>query len=134
MSEAEERPYRVLAVEDDPSLAFVLKETLEYTDKAQIDATMAGSLGEALKTLAKGDFEMVLLDLTLPDSDGVDTLKRMLEEAAGLPVVVVTGHDDPDLVEKVLEAGAKACLLKGRVGSQILIDTIRQNCPRPAQA
>lgn len=133
MSEAD-GPYRVLAVEDDPSLSFVLKETLEYTDKAQIDATMAGSLGEAVKKLKAGDFEMVLLDLTLPDSDGVDTLNRMLTEADGLPVVVVTGHDDPDLVDEVLAAGARACLLKGRVGSQILIDTIRQNCPRPAEA
>lgn len=130
MSTTETQPYRVLAVEDDPSLSFVLKETLEYTDKAQIDATMAASLGEALKKLEKHDFEMILLDLTLPDSDGVETLTRMLEKADGLPVVVVTGHDDPNLVDSVLEAGARACLLKGRVGSQILIDTIRQHCPR----
>lgn len=131
MSESQNRPYKVLAVEDDPSLAFVLKETLEYTDKAKIDATMASSLGEALKELRKGDFEMVLLDLTLPDSDGIDTLKKMLDKADGLPVVVVTGHDDPGLAREVVEAGGKACLLKGRVGSKILIDTIREYCPRP---
>ncbi|HEX2162704.1 MAG TPA: response regulator [Thermoanaerobaculia bacterium] len=117
-------PIKLLAVEDDPSLAFVLEEALAHTREAEIDATMASSLKEALRRLDH-DFQLVLLDLSLPDSDGLDTLARVRERRPEVPVIVLTGNDDPDLARRIGELGVDDYLLKGEVGSRRLIEAIR---------
>ena len=122
---------KLLAVEDDPSLAFVLEEALGHTREAEIDATMASSLAEALAKLKDGRFELVLLDLSLPDSDGIETLSRVRSEMPDVPVVVLTGNDDPELARRIVEQGVEDYLLKGEVGSKVLIETIRRACARP---
>jgi len=119
-------PIRLLAVEDDPSLSFVLEEALGHTREAEIDATMASSLAEAFEQVDAKRFELVLLDLSLPDSDGLETLTRMRRKLGReVPIVVLTGNDDPELARRVAEEGVDHYLLKGMVGSKGLIDTIR---------
>ena len=116
---------KLLAVEDDPSLSFVLEEALEHTREAEIDATMASSLAEALRELKRGGFELVLLDLSLPDSDGIQTLSRVREKQPDVPIIVLTGNDDPELARRIVELGVDDYLLKGEVGSHRLIEAIR---------
>jgi DNA-binding NarL/FixJ family response regulator len=119
------KPIKLLAVEDDPSLSFVLEEALAHTREAEIDATMASSLAEALRKLERGAFQLVLLDLSLPDSDGIETLSRVRELEPDLPIVVLTGNDDPEIARRIVELGVDDYLLKGEVGSHRLIDAIR---------
>lgn len=119
------KPIKLLAVEDDPSLSFVLEEALAHTREAEIDATMASSLAEALRQLARNEFQLVLLDLSLPDSDGIETLSRVREQQPEVPIVVLTGNDDPELARRIVELGVDDYLLKGEVGSGRLIDAIR---------
>jgi len=120
------RPIRLLAVEDDPSLAFVLEEALGHTREAEIDATMASSLAEAFEQVDAQRFELVLLDLSLPDSDGLETLTRMRRKLGrDVPIVVLTGNDDPELARRIAEEGVDHYLLKGMVGSKGLVDAIR---------
>lgn len=119
-------PIRLLAVEDDPSLSFVLEEALGHTREAEIDATMASSLAEAFEKVDKSSFQLVLLDLSLPDSDGLETLTRMRKRLGRkIPIVVLTGNDDPELARRIAEQGVDHYLLKGMVGSKGLVDTIR---------
>lgn len=118
-------PIKLLAVEDDPSLSFVLEEALAHTREAEIDATMASSLAEALRQLERKDFQLVLLDLSLPDSDGIETLSRVREHQPEVPIVVLTGNDDPEIARRIVELGVDDYLLKGEVGSRRLIDAIR---------
>jgi two-component system, cell cycle response regulator len=119
------KPIKLLAVEDDPSLSFVLEEALAHTREAEIDATMASSLAEALRQLARHEFQLVLLDLSLPDSDGIETLSRVREQQPEVPIVVLTGNDDPELARRIVELGVNDYLLKGEVGSGRLIEAIR---------
>ena len=116
---------KLLAVEDDPSLAFVLEEALAHNRDTSIDATMASKLSEALRALDRDSFQLVLLDLSLPDSDGIETLSRVRERQPDVPIVVLTGNDDPDLARRIVELGVDAYLLKGEVGSRRLIEAIR---------
>lgn len=118
-------PIKLLAVEDDPSLSFVLEEALAHTREAEIDATMASSLAEALRQLGRKDFQLVLLDLSLPDSDGIETLSRVREQQPEVPIIVLTGNDDPEVARRIVELGVDDYLLKGEVGSHRLIDAIR---------
>ena len=118
-------PIKLLAVEDDPSLSFVLEEALAHTREAEIDATMASSLAEALRQLGRKEFQLVLLDLSLPDSDGIETLSRVREQQPEVPIIVLTGNDDPEVARRIVELGVDDYLLKGEVGSHRLIDAIR---------
>lgn len=118
-------PIKLLAVEDDPSLSFVLEEALAHTREAEIDATMASSLAEALRQLGRTEFQLVLLDLSLPDSDGIETLSRVREQQPEVPIIVLTGNDDPEVARRIVELGVDDYLLKGEVGSHRLIDAIR---------
>ena len=118
---------RVLAVEDDPSLAFVLEEALQHAAAAEIDAVMVSTLKETRERLqAENGFELVLLDLSLPDSDGIETFSSVRRMAPRMPVVVLTGSDDPELEQRIRELGAAEFLLKGAIGSKTLIAKIRQ--------
>ncbi|PIX37122.1 MAG: hypothetical protein COZ57_35990, partial [Armatimonadetes bacterium CG_4_8_14_3_um_filter_66_20] len=68
---------RVLLVEDNPTEAFVLRETLEAMAFARTEVTCAGRLDAALRHLEAGGFDLALLDLGLPDSQGMETLERL---------------------------------------------------------
>lgn len=119
------RPIQVLAIEDDPSLSFVLEEALEHADRTEIDVVMVSTLEEALAQLGERDFEVILLDLSLPDSEGPQTYSAVRAAAEGTPVVVLTGQDDPELAHRIRELGADDFLLKGEIGSKTLIERIR---------
>jgi two-component system, cell cycle sensor histidine kinase and response regulator CckA len=118
-------PIKLLAVEDDPSLSFVLEEALQHAAAAEIDAVMVSSLRETRERLDEERFELVLLDLSLPDSDGIETFSAVRRLAPRVPVVVLTGSDDPELERRIRELGAADFLLKGAIGSKTLIDKIR---------
>ena len=121
-----EAPIQLLAVEDDPSLAFVLEEALQHAAEVQVDAVMASSLRQAGARLAERRFEIVLLDLSLPDSKGLETFTAVRRLAPGIPVVVLTGTDDPELERRIRELGAADFLLKGAIGSKTLVAKVRQ--------
>jgi DNA-binding NarL/FixJ family response regulator len=67
----------------------------------------------------------MLLDLSLPDADGLDTLIRAHTQAPKIPIVVLTGHDDEALAVRAVRAGAQDYLVKGRVDGDLLVRSIR---------
>ena len=122
--EASERPAapRVLLVEDDEGDALLVREILAAAG-AGLTLIHAGSLGQAVTLLREAD--CVVLDLGLPDSEGLDGLRRLLEQSPGTAVVVLTGQADEQLGEAAVRAGAQDYLVKGHVTGSRLDRVIR---------
>ncbi len=116
---------RVLLVEDNAGDARLLQAVLAEAGATEFELTRVERLGDALKRLAEEPFGVVLLDLSLPDSWGLDTVARTREEAPHLPIVVLTGSDDDALAARALQAGAQDYIPKGQVSGSLLVRSLR---------
>ncbi len=114
-------PLRLLLVEDDPGHARLTREWLRDADPFGFVITHAATLAEARLRLKEGDFDLAALDLGLPDSQGLATLKEMRQAAPDLPLVVLTGHADESQGVAAVEAGAQDYLVKGRFEPEYLL-------------
>lgn len=123
-SPAQGRPRTILVVEDDPSYGMLLQEILEGSSYGPFHVTYVRWLGEALELVKQASFDAVVLDLSLPDSAGLDTLTAVLTTAPDLPVIVLTALDDEALGIKAVRAGAQDYLVKGRVEDELLVRSI----------
>ena len=128
MSYAVERalahPTRVLIVEDDPLYVELIRELL--TDSSpDFQISCAGSIEEACKRVDTGAIDIVLLDLGLPDCDGLDALKRLQHCITEIPVVVLTSRSDEELALAALKVGAEDYLVKTFIDQRTLVRTIR---------
>lgn len=119
-----EKSTKVLLVEDDISYAQLVQMTLSRAREALFDVEREGSLSEALNRLREGDIDLVLLDLNLPDSGGIETFFRMSAKAQDIPVILLTGTEDEALALKAVQMGAQAYLVKGEVNGKHLVHSI----------
>jgi serine phosphatase RsbU (regulator of sigma subunit) len=113
---------RILLVEDDEGDAFLVRELLTEAG-APFDLTVASSLREARGLLV--GVECVLLDLGLPDAEGIDGLRKLLAVAGGAAVCVLTGRSDEHLGVQAVAEGAQDYLVKGQVDGVLLIRSLR---------
>src|SRR5213592_1591036 len=120
----EPQPLSVLLVEDDPADARLVQELLREAGEP-IALTHAERLRQALAYLKQQGFHAILLDLWLPDSEGLETFARAHAEAPDTPIVVLTGLHDEDLAVKALREGAQDYLVKGQVDGRLLYHAIR---------
>ena len=102
---------RILVVDDHPLMAEALALAMRTLDRAA-EVESAGSLREALERATQVGFDLCLLDLRLPDCSGLEALERMRESLPALPVVVVSGSDDPASVLAALDLGAMGYIPK----------------------
>ncbi|HTW67100.1 MAG TPA: response regulator [Bryobacteraceae bacterium] len=116
---------RVLLVEDNPGDARLLTELLRDAGEHRLKMVHVDRLRVALDCLKRESFDVMLLDLSLPDGDGLDTLVCAHTEAPKIPIVVLTGHDDEALAVRAVRAGAQDYLVKGRVDGELLVRSIR---------
>ncbi|MEI7772726.1 MAG: diguanylate cyclase [Chloroflexales bacterium] len=112
-------PLHILLVEDNPSDARLIYELLVGDGVGPYRLDMATRLTEALNRLSDGGFAAILLDLSLPDSSGLDTVIRV-GAASTAPVIVLTGTNDQDLALSAVRAGAQDFLIKGEVTTPLL--------------
>jgi len=115
----------VLLVEDNPADVLMLEAALAHVTQVAFHVTAVEQLGQGLQSLAQRAFDVVLLDLGLPDSQGLATFTRLHAQAPSIPVVVLSGLQDEELATKVVYAGAQDYLIKGQVGSELLVRSIR---------
>jgi len=118
-------PINVLLVEDNPGDARLLREALAEAYNAEFRLVHVERLADALKSLAEQEWHVVLLDLSLPDGQGLDTVMRVHAAAPGVPVVVLTGLSDEALAVKAVREGAQDYLVKGEMDSRLLRRAIR---------
>lgn len=121
---------RLLLVEDDPTQALLLRETLAEASAVRVDLTHVERLSAAFECISTARFDVVLLDLGLPDCQGLDTFLRMQTHAAGVPILVLTALDDEALAVKAVHAGAQEYLVKGRVDGDLLVRALRHAIER----
>lgn len=114
---------RLLLVEDDEGDALLARELLA-DGRDRVELVWVRSLGAAMTVLADG-FDCVLIDLGLPDAQGLDALRAILTASANTAVLVFTGHDDEERGIEAVAAGAQDYLLKGRVDAWALTRSIR---------
>lgn len=118
-------PVRILLVEDNPGDARLLREQLRDVDSFAVEISHADRLEAATARLLEGPIDVVLLDLSLPDAQGMETVRRMLERAPEIPILVMTGLDDERLAVQAVQAGAQDYLVKGRTEGDLLVRAIR---------
>lgn len=120
---ATDRPIQILLIEDDPVYAELLQDLLidENTKPYQLKVTTL--LREGMDYLKQQPFDVVLTDLSLPDSRGLDTVTQLLK-ATELPVIVLTNMDDSNLALEAMRQGAQDYLLKGELSYRLLEKSI----------
>ncbi|HLK20309.1 MAG TPA: response regulator [Bryobacteraceae bacterium] len=115
----------VLLVEDNPGDARLFQELVRDTGAGHLKLDHVTHLSKALDRLSNAKFDVMLLDLSLPDEQGLTTLTRAHAHAPSVPIVVLTGLDDEALAVKAVRAGAQDYLVKGRVDGDLLVRAMR---------
>ncbi len=123
---------RVLLVEDSPTDADLLAIELEDVASGTFEIDTADTLAGGLLRLTKAAFDVVLLDLNLPDSFGVETCERMHQAAPSLPIIVLTGLADEERALATFKIGAQDYLVKGQCNGALLSRAIRYAIERQA--
>ncbi|MEH1943888.1 MAG: response regulator [Nostoc sp.] len=116
---------KVLLVEDNPGDVFLLQEFLKEVTTVVIELMPVEKLSEALNYLAKELFDVILLDLSLPDSQGLETFVIAHHQAKATPIIVLTGIDDETLAIRAMQEGAQDYLVKGQVTGDLLVRSMR---------
>ena len=127
MSESREQPVRLLLVEDNVGDAGLLHAALR--DVVPVDfpftLTHAKKAREAAELLKDACFDVVLLDLSLPDSSGLKTVQHVQEAAPTVPIVIMSGLSDQQVAVEAMRSGAQDYLVKGEVDGSMLVRAIR---------
>ena len=120
-----DRPLEVLLVEDDDDFADLLRRGVEVSCRLSWHVTRAATLAEARAAAEAQAFDVVLLDLSLPDSRGLQTLAGVGAAAPDSAVVVLTGLDDDEVAQAAIREGAQDFLVKGQTDAQTVARSIR---------
>lgn len=125
-----DKPIRILLIEDNPADARLLKEMLAEITDVSFNLERVERLSDGLERLKEGGVDIVLLDLTLPDSRGLDTFLALEKQAPSVPITVLSGLDDATLAIQAVREGAQDYLVKGRIDSSLLVRVIRYSIER----
>ncbi|MDY6833938.1 MAG: ATP-binding protein [Chloroflexota bacterium] len=124
------KPIKVLLIEDNPGDARLIYEMLAEAGSTKFQLETCDRLSTGLGILASNEIDVSLLDLSLPDAQGLDTFIRAHAAAPTVPVVVLTGTNDEEFALKAVGEGAQDYLVKGQVDSNLLIRAIRHAIER----
>jgi two-component system, cell cycle response regulator len=119
-----DEPIRTLLVEDDDTYARLVTAVLNEQANSFL-VEHVDRVSHAIELLDERRFDVVLLDLSLPDGSGLDTLFRAAEHSHGVPLVVISGTDDEHLAVQAVKIGAQDYLIKGEVENGILPRSLR---------
>ena len=116
---------RILLVEDDPDDVWVMRNLLADRWDGPIELVHVEMLSSGLERCGQGGIDVILLDLSLPDSQGLETFLLMHARAGEIPIVVLTGYNDAKTAVKAVQAGAQDYLVKGQVDDNLLVRSLR---------
>ena len=115
----------ILLVEDNPGDVLLIKEVLDESAQVEYHLECAYQLSTGLERLIKGGIDLILLDLGLPDSNGLDTFGKFRAQVSSVPIVVLTGLDDEVTALQAVRQGAQDYLPKGDIDSRVLWRVMR---------
>lgn len=116
---------RVLIVEDDAEYAKIISLFLSRSTTQQFEVSIAGTLSGCLQQMQQADFDIILLDLSLPESHGVSTFYTLHANAGNTPIVVLSGTDDEYVAIEAVRGGAQDYLVKGHADAALIMRSIR---------
>jgi len=125
MKKTEGPRVRILLVEDDPDDVWVMRNLLGDRWDGPFELAQAEMLSTAIERCRQDRFDAILLDLTLPDSRGLETFFAMHSQAQDVPIVVLSAYNDEATAVKAVQAGAEDYLVKGQVDDNALVRAIR---------
>lgn len=120
----------VLIVEDNPGDLFLLEENLRLTRISFKQVFKATSAAAAIEILQNNHVDVVLLDLSLPDSSGFNSYNLIESQASALPIIVLTGLSDTELALETMANGAQDYLIKGEFDDRLLAKSIQYSIER----
>jgi CheY-like chemotaxis protein len=120
----------LLVIEDNPGDARLVQEALDPERNLPYDVRVCGNLADGLAQLDTASVDVIVLDLNLPDSSGLDTFRRTREKVPNIPIVVLSGIDDEELALEAVRGGAQDYLVKGQILGPGLRRTIRHAMER----
>ncbi len=123
---------RVLLVEDDPVDAEITRQNLLAERPARFEIVQAQRLATALQECALSTFDVILLDLSLPDATGIDALARLRSQALDTPLIVLTGREEEGLGPQLLQMGAQDYLVKGQLPGRAFVRSLGNAMERHA--
>lgn len=116
---------KILYVEENIEDVLLIREFIKETKNVNYELTHVQHLDDALLELVNNNYDIIMLDLSLPDRQGVEIITKVRERASHIPVVVMTGIDDETMAIKALQQGAEEYLVKGKVKSHALSRILR---------
>jgi PAS domain S-box-containing protein len=114
----------IVLIEDNPGDIRLIEELLKYANNFYYNLIIAKDLTTGFKKIEKYKADVILLDLTLPDCMGINTIIKTRNKVKNLPIVVLTGIDDEIIARKAVQAGAQEFLIKGTITGEILARSI----------
>ncbi len=120
----------VLLIEDNPGDARLIREMLAEEPAAPFLLNCVDRLSLGLEFLAGENARLVLLDLSLPDSQGLETFAKVYAHSPNIPIIVLTGNDDEELALSAVKTGAQDYLVKGKLDRQLLMRAMQYSIER----
>lgn len=120
----ETKTIKILIIEDNPGDARLLAETLKNIKYFTFDLRDVDSLSKGIKHLRENEIDVVLLDLSLPDSFGLETFENLYLTASDTPIIIMTANNDEDMAVKAVRAGAQDYIVKGEMDDRTFKRTL----------
>ena len=126
---------KILLVEDNKNDAALISEmiyedAIKNADEVQYDLVHRETCKDALNYLAENKVDVILLDLSLPDSSGLDTVKKIVEQEKNTPIIVLTGLDNETVALQALQIGVQDYLSKNQINGILLVRSLRYSIER----
>jgi len=110
----------VLLIEDNPGDVRLIQELMKEVSNGKFNLLYHDNLTEGMQILNQRKFNVIILDLSLPDSEGLHTLEEVLKNAKDIPIIILTGTDDQKMALDAVKSGAQDYLIKGKVNGILL--------------
>lgn len=115
----------MLLIEDSPGDSLLIQEAIKEAGSGKIKIECVERLDKGLNRLARGGIDIVLLDLSLPDSLGLNTFSKLHTAVPSIPIIVLSGHDDELIALNAVQEGALEYLIKGQADKNKLVQSIQ---------
>jgi len=121
----DKRDIDILLIEDNPDDQELLQSSLREAHPSNLNIVVAERLADAMELIQSRNFDVILLDISLPDSCGLDTFVKLHALASSIPIIILTGRNDEELADMALKEGAQDYIVKGNTDNALLFRSIR---------
>jgi len=125
-----EKNIKILLIEDNSGDVYLIEKQLEEFANFSYELKNVETLNEALSVLKEQTFDVILLDLGLPDSDGINTFLKIYNKNPLIPIIILTGLNDETIGSYAVKKGAQDFLVKGQIEGKLLQSTIQYSIER----